>query len=129
MLGFDSVVFLDDDEIVEDRDFMRKAMYGLGKLTKKGIPILVKTGYYFNSEGSPLSKSRNKWYNRFWQQGSAFNEWILKALKGPRLSRSNHVCGGCLALHKAAALPPFASSAPWFAHRAVPATAASEWAS
>ena len=102
MLGFDSVVFLDDDEIVEDRDFMRKAMYGLGKLTKKGIPILVKTGYYFNSEGSPLSKSQNKWYNRFWQQGSAFNEWILKALKGPRLSRSNHVCGGCLAVHKEA---------------------------
>ncbi len=102
VLGFDSVVFLDDDEIVEDRDFMRKAMYGLGKLTKKGIPILVKTGYYFNSEGSPLSKSQNKWYNRFWQQGSAFNEWILKALKGPRLSRSNHVCGGCLAVHKEA---------------------------
>ena len=102
VLGFDSVVFLDDDEIVEDRDFMRKAMYGLGKLTKKGIPILVKTGYYFNSEGSPLSKSQNKWYNRFWQQGKAFNKWITKAMRGPRLSRSNHVCGGCLAIHKEA---------------------------
>lgn len=102
VLGFDSVVFLDDDEIVEDPDFLRKAMYGLGKLTKKGIPILVKTGYYFNSEGSPLSKSQDKWYNRFWQQGKAFNEWITAALRGPRLSRSNHVCGGCLAVHKEA---------------------------
>ena len=102
VLGFDSVIFLDDDEVVEDPDFMRKAVYGLGKLTKKGIPILVKTGYYFNSEGSPLSKSQDKWYNHFWQQGSAFNEWILHALKGPRLSRSNHVCGGCLAVHKEA---------------------------
>ena len=102
VLGFDSVVFLDDDEVIEDPAFLRKAMYGLGKLTKKGIPILAKTGYYFNSEGSVLSKSQNKWYNHFWQQGKAFNEWITKALRGPRLSRSNHVCGGCLALHKEA---------------------------
>ena len=36
----------------------------------------------------------------FWQQGRAFNNWITKAMAGPRLSRSNHVCGGCLALHR-----------------------------
>lgn len=102
ILGHDSIVFLDDDEIVEDPDFLRKAMYGLGKLTKKGIPILAKTGYYFNSDGNFLSKSQNRWYNHFWQQGKAFNKWISKAMQGPRLSRSNHVCGGCLALHKEA---------------------------
>ena len=102
VLGFDSVVFLDDDEVVDDADFLQKAMYGLGKLTKKGIPILAKTGFYFNSEGSYLSKSQDKWYNHFWQQGKAFNKWISKAMRGPRLSRSNHTCGGCLALHKEA---------------------------
>ena len=101
-LGFDAVVFLDDDEVVTDADFLRRAMYGLGKLTRKGIPILAKTGFYYNSEGSYLSKSQNKWYNRFWQQGSAFNKWIERAMHAPRLSRSNHVCGGCLALHKEA---------------------------
>lgn len=102
VLGFDSVVFLDDDEVVDDPDFLQKAMYGLGKLTRKGIPILAKTGYYFNDEGSYLSKSQDKWYNHFWEQGKAFNKWITKAMRGPRLSRSNHVCGGCLALHKEA---------------------------
>ena len=112
-LGFDSVVFLDDDEVVDDPQFLRKAMYGLGKLTKKGIPILAKTGYYFNSEGSFLSKSQDKWYNRFWQQGKAFNAWISGAMKGPRLSRSNHVCGGCLAIHKAAFMR--SSFDPWIA--------------
>lgn len=101
VLGYDSVVFL-DDEVVDDADFLQKAMYGLGKLTKKGIPILAKTGFYFNSEGSYLSKSQDKWYNHFWQQGRAFNKWISKAVRGPRLSRSNHVCGGCLALHREA---------------------------
>ena len=80
----------------------RMEQLGLGKLTRKGIPILAKTGFYYNSEGSYLSKSQNKWYNRFWQQGSAFNKWIERAMRAPRLSRSNHVCGGCLALHKEA---------------------------
>lgn len=112
-LGFDSVVFLDDDEVVDDPRFLQKAMYGLGKLTKKGIPILAKTGYYFNSEGSFLSKSQDKWYNHFWQQGKAFNAWISNAMKGPRLSRSNHVCGGCLAIHKAAFMR--SSFDPWIA--------------
>ena len=101
-LGFDAAVFVDDDEVIDDPDFLKRAMYGLGKLTRKGIPILAKTGYYLNDQGSYLSKWEDKWYNRFWQQGSAFNEWISKAMKGPRLSRSNHVCGGCLAIHKEA---------------------------
>lgn len=102
VLGFDAVVFLDDDEVVDDEDFLVKAMYGLGKLTKRGMPILAKSGYYLNEDGSYFSKSQAKWYNHFWQQGSAFNNWITKAMAGPRLSRSNHVCGGCLALHREA---------------------------
>ncbi len=68
-----------------------KAMYGLGKLTRQGVPIVAKTGYYLNDQDSYLSKWEDKWYNRFWQQGRAFNEWITKAMRGPRLSRSNHV--------------------------------------
>jgi len=102
VLGFDAVVFLDDDAVVEDPDFLKHAVYGLGKFTRKGIPIIAKSGYYLNKEGSYLSMSQNKWYNHFWQQGKAFNAWIYKAMRGPRLSRSNHVCGGCFVLHREA---------------------------
>lgn len=102
VLGFDAVLFLDDDEVIDDADFMSKAMYGLGKLTKRGIPILAKTGYYLNAKGTYHSMSQDKWYNRYWEQGRAFNKWIDKAMRGPRLSRSNHVCGGCLAIHREA---------------------------
>ena len=102
VLRYDAVIFLEDDEVIEDHDFVARAVYGLGKLTRRGIPILAKTGFYYNSEGSYLSKSQNKWYNRYWQQGKAFNAWIARAMQGPRLSRSNHVCGGCLALHREA---------------------------
>ncbi len=102
ILGHDAVVFVDDDEVIEDPAFLHKAIYGLGKLTKKGIPILAKSGFYYNEKGTYYSLSQNKWYNRFWQQGKAFNKWIRSAMEGPRLSRSNHVCGGCFVLHKEA---------------------------
>lgn len=69
VLGFDSVVFIDDDETIEDEAFLEKAMYGLGKLTKKGIPILAKSGFYFNDEGTYYSKSQNRWYNPFLAAG------------------------------------------------------------
>ncbi len=101
-MGFDAVVFLDEHEVVDDPEFMKKALYGLGRLTKQGVPILAKTGYYINDQGSYFSKWEDKWYNHFWQQGKAFNAWIGSAINGPRLSRSNHVCGGCLAIHKEA---------------------------
>lgn len=102
VLGFDAAVFLDDDVLVEDEAFLENAVYGLGKLTRRGVPILAKTGYYLNREGSYLSSHKTKWYDRYWEKGKAFNEWIEKAMHGPRLSRSNHVCGGCMILHKEA---------------------------
>ena len=102
VLGFDSVVFLDDDAVIEDEGFLEKAMYGLGKLTPRGIPILAKTGFYLNDQDSYLSRHKSKWYNRFWDQAAAFNEWITGAMRGPRLSRSSHVCGGGMALHREA---------------------------
>ncbi len=102
IFGFDAAVFLDDDVVIEDRSFLERAMYGLGKLTRKGIPILVKTGYYLNDQDSYLSKLEDRWYDRYWQQGRAFNTWMKNAMRGPRLSRSNTVCGGCLAIHKEA---------------------------
>ncbi len=102
VFGFDAVVFVDDDEIIEDPDFMKKAVYGLGKLTKKGIPIVAKTGYFLDKNGSYKAPEKARWYDRFWDQSKRFNEWITSAMEGPRLSRANSVCGGCLALHKEA---------------------------
>ncbi len=102
VLGFDAAVFIDDDEVVEDSAFLERAVYGLGKLTRRGVPILAKTGFYLNAYNSYLSTRSKKWYDHFWEQGKAFNGWMTKAMHGPRLSRSNHACGGCLAIHKEA---------------------------
>ena len=38
-------------------------------------------------------------YDRHWSKRLEFNEWMTQALAGPRISRSNTVCGGCFAVH------------------------------
>lgn len=102
VFGFDAVVFVDDDVLIEDPEFLKKAVYGLGKFTSKGIPIIAKSGYYLDKDGSYLAKTDTDWCDKSWDQGKLFNEWINKAMKAPRLSRSNTACGGCMALHREA---------------------------
>ena len=55
IFGHDAVIFLDDDEVVLGPDFMRKALYALGQQTRQGLPILAKTGYFYDRAGSPLA--------------------------------------------------------------------------
>jgi GT2 family glycosyltransferase len=100
--GFTECIFIDDDEIVTEPDFLEKAVYGLGKLTQKGVPVLVKSGYYTNSDGEWKSKQKGHWYDRYWQQGELFNKWITKAMSASRLSRSNSLYGGLTAIHREA---------------------------
>lgn len=101
VLGHDAVVFLDDDEVVLAPDFMEKALYGLGQQTRQGLPILAKSGYFYNREGSPLASTVKKtgFTSRWWTKRIEFNRWMEQALRATRISRSNYVCGGCFALH------------------------------
>ncbi|MEE1273268.1 MAG: glycosyltransferase [Olegusella sp.] len=98
-LGHDVVVFLDDDEVVEDEDFLIKAVYGLGNSNRQGLPIMAKTGYFVLRDGSPYAdESRPRWCDRYWSKRSEFNEWMRHALGGTRICRSNVLCGGCFAV-------------------------------
>jgi hypothetical protein len=101
-LGFTEAIFIDDDEVVATPGFLEQALYGLGKLSKKGIPVLVKSGFYTDRKGRWKSASTHVWYNRYWEQGELFNRWISKAMKAPRLSRSNVLSGGLMAIHREA---------------------------
>lgn len=100
VLGHDAVVFLDDDETVIDADFMKRATYALGQQTRQGLPILVKSGYFYDRDGSPLASTDKAGIcHRWWTKRIEFNRWMKKALSGTRISRSNYVCGGLMALH------------------------------
>ncbi|MGI6033243.1 MAG: glycosyltransferase family 2 protein [Coriobacteriales bacterium] len=102
IFGHDVVVFIDDDEVILGPDFLERAVYGVAYKTPGGSVITAKTGYFLDSEGSPTSPDKVPWYDHFWNKAKGFNEYISKVLEGPRLSRSNVACGGCLVLHAAA---------------------------
>lgn len=98
-LGHDVVVFLDDDEVALSESFLIDAVYGIGLETRQGLPIQAKSGYFLDREGSPLANtSEPRWRDRWWTKREEFNEWMRGALAGTRISRSNHVCGGCFAI-------------------------------
>ena len=100
VLGHDAVIFLDDDECLTGTDFMKRALYALGQETRQGLPILVKSGYFYDREGSPLASTDKAGIcQRWWTKRIEFNRWMKKALAGTRISRSNYVCGGLMALH------------------------------
>lgn len=109
VFAHDAVVFLDDDEVVLGPDFMRRALYALGQQTRQGLPILAKSGYFFDRSGSPYADtSRAGITHRWWTKRPEFNAWMKRALAATRISRSNYVCGGCLSLHaRAFARIPF----------------------
>lgn len=101
VLGKDSIIFIDDDEIVEDQDFVERGLFGLGLKIHDGSSLLAKTGYYLDRNNSwQRSDSNNSWKDVFWRQDKTYNEAISSILEPPRLQRTNLAFGGCMALHK-----------------------------
>lgn len=100
ILGHDVVVFLDDDEVVIDADFLLQAVYGLGLKTRSGLPVLVKSGYFLDRNEKPYAPLKPvPWYDRLWNKRAEFNKWMRQALDTSRISRSNILTGGCAAIH------------------------------
>lgn len=100
ILGHDVVVFMDDDEVALNEDFLADAVYGLGMLTRQDLRVLAKTGHFVDAQGNHLaSESKLKPWERWWTKRHEFNEWMRGALAGTRICRSNYACGGCMALH------------------------------
>ena len=99
-LGCDVAVFLDDDEVVLDEDFLVNAVYGFGQVSRQGLPVMAKSGYFLDRRNSALADRRQvKACDKYWAKRAEFNEWMTQALAGPRISHSNTLCGGCFAVH------------------------------
>ncbi len=100
ILGHDVVVFMDDDEVALNENFLIDAVYGLGLLTRQDLPVSAKTGYFFDRNDSCYAdNSKARWCDRFWTKRAEFNEWMENAQTATRISRSNYVCGGCFAVY------------------------------
>jgi hypothetical protein len=100
ILGHDTVVFIDDDEVIETADFMERALWGVGRQLKDGTPVLAKSGYYVDAAGAYHKLDDAHWSNMYWRQSDAYNEALGVIAKAPRLQRSSIAFGGCLTLHR-----------------------------
>lgn len=100
VLGHDIVVFLDDDEVALDENFLIDAVYGLGNVNRQDIAIDAKSGFFIDRADSCFADEEHpRWSDRFWAKRSEFNQWMRAAQQATRISRSNYVCGGCFAVH------------------------------
>jgi len=101
--GHDCVVFLDDDEVALDEDYLVRAVYGLDTLTRQNLRILAKTGFYVNYADSPYADMPYRWSEHYWSKADGFNDFMRNALLSKaRITRSTVLCGGCCAIHAAA---------------------------
>ncbi len=101
IMGCETVVFIDDDEVVTDPEFLIRAMEGLGAVIDGGgRRILAKSGYYVDSKGNYRTSDPSHWADRFWRQADDFNAALAIVEAPPRVRPSTMAFGGCLALHR-----------------------------
>lgn len=100
VLGSELVVFVDDDQVVNDPGFLDTAVEGIGERTAAGKVIMAKSGYYTDEAGSYLIQAESPWYDVFWRQNDAYNHALAVVTAPPRIRPSALAFGGCLALHR-----------------------------
>lgn len=99
-LAMDAAIFIDNDEVVEDPNFLNIACEHLGERWD-GREIAGKGGFYLNPDGSILVPSRGPWWRFFWNKSKWMNRVWGKILSSKdRLVFSPMVLGGNLILHR-----------------------------
>jgi hypothetical protein len=100
LLGSEAAVLIDDDEIFEDPQFMKKALEFIGKRIQ-GDKVLGVAGYYINPDNDFLiNKEIDPWmtyWNKIDSMNRAFKEIIGKL---PRLKETPFVFGGNMVVHQ-----------------------------
>lgn len=100
VLGHDSVIFFDDDELAPGPEFLEQALYGLGARLQDGTPLLAKSGFYIDHSGTWKKSDAAHWSDILWRQSDAFNKALDAVMKPPRIQRAKIAFGGIMALHR-----------------------------
>jgi glycosyltransferase involved in cell wall biosynthesis len=101
ILGSEAILFLDDDEIIEDKDFLKKATEFIGK-RHKGKVLGGVAGYYITRNGSYLlpTSEMERWWSVFWNKTKYMNEAFKVIGSSQRLNETNVAFGGNMVLHE-----------------------------
>lgn len=99
LLDAEVAVFLDDDEIVVDPEFLDKATEHVGKIYN-GTLVMAVAGYYTDATGDfRLDGSPHLWH-LCWNKTQDMNEAFQIIAERPRLKRTNFVFGGNMVLYR-----------------------------
>jgi len=99
-LAMDVAIFIDNDEVVEDPNYLKIACEYLGRRWD-GKEVLGKGGFYLNPDGSILVPSRGPWWRFFWNKTKWMNRvWERILSSKDRLVPSPMLLGGNFVLHR-----------------------------
>jgi len=99
-LAMDVAVFIDNDEVVEDPNYLRIACEYLGRRCD-GKEVLGKGGFYVNPDGTIFLSSPHLWWRFLWNKAKWMNRVWGKILSSrDRLVPSPMLLGGNLILHR-----------------------------
>ncbi|MEI6210130.1 MAG: hypothetical protein WCR06_00760 [bacterium] len=100
MHGFDNVIQIDDDELIEDPAYLTNALGDMGK-DFKGQPIYGKSGYYVDAAGTKYYDGQMSVTFPTWPKDERFNEAVKNAFAAQsRLSDCHVAFGGNMAINR-----------------------------
>ncbi len=100
VLGSETVVFVDDDQVITDPSFLARAVEGIGQRDGQGRTVLAKSGFYVDDAGAYALAGETPWSDTFWRQRELYNKAMTQAMKPPRIKPTALAFGGCLTLHR-----------------------------
>ncbi len=96
----DFIIFIDDDEVFEDPEFINKALEKMGD-DINGQRMWAKAGYYLQPDGDYLVKKPFSPWMKFWNQYEAMNKAFIEFIGSPkRFKVVPFVFGGNMVIHK-----------------------------
>jgi len=99
-LSMDVVIFIDNDEVIVDPNFLMIACEYLNRKWK-GKVVCGKGGFYINPDGTILLPTQPLWWRFFWNKTKWMNQVWEKILSSKdRLVPSPILLGGNLVLHR-----------------------------
>lgn len=99
-LGAEAIIFMDNDELVDDKYFLKAAGEYLNE-EYKGVKVHGKSGFYASEKGEVAEATPFHWWQIFWNKGRLMAETMKKILDAEeRLVESTIILGGNLVLHR-----------------------------
>lgn len=99
-LGSDIAVLIDDDEVVTDVHFLKKAVEFVGKRRRDKVIGGIAGYYTYGDRGYRLKEDPHAWWKIAWNKERLMND-AFRVIDSPRrLNPTSFALGGCMVIHR-----------------------------